>query len=689
MQKFSRKIIATILSCVFISGSIYAQGGITLDTVGFNLDPGISNSTFIDVFETVIKSLNEYEQHSKIFDPSTKTMSNEVVNNFISLFDSENAKVVKDYRQTNEAATYSVNDYFLELAESEASSTGIQSTITEALLLDMRLSEKDRTQIISKVRITKKFDNYIEDGKLSYYRPSQSKQLVLSYNTATYYAEEALITSIQYYNPEAQPEKQVVAEKIAAPVSRCGLIDGNTSLPVGIGEDTLTMIDNLICTALDNYKEAATFIDAGTFGVSGASASRFQQLFTSGSSLHVSDYREYPENIPVTEYREDVYKFFKTTGIEFEMKNPRIKSITYDPDGFYYVDVSVIKSVPNFLDDETFDIRKSGRTREFQMDISYVIVKRIMDNPLIENALSNAIQKPEATRTIISFSPDVNLPFLSGSPAPGFENITSNTTLGGIPGLGFQVEIISNFTAKHRATNKPLFLTLGLGVKSFKAEAELTDLSETTSENTIDMIMGTQSAEIHRLNDRLPFTALTLPIGLSYRFVANESKDFQVFLGGKLVPTYLLESAGEFEAEGFYNLDYDQYGFSFFDQNGNFQLNPSAYDRVVGDYKIGSLNETNGRVSGFESAFLLGYRLEASFLAAISARFMLFGRVGYDGYFGSPINHDQPEPSDPSLTQTLRPQQVITREKNLLEEYYTSTNLSHFSFGIGIAYKLK
>lgn len=689
MQKISKKILATILSCVFISVSIYAQSGTTFDTAGYRLDPGISNITFKEVFETVSKSLNEYDQHSKIFDPSTKTMSNEVVNNFISLFDSENAKVVKDYRQKNESAIYSVNDYFLELAESEASSTGIQSTITEALLLDMRLSEKDRTQIISKVRITKKFDNYVENGKMGYYRPSQSKQLVLSYNTATYYTEEALITSIQYYNPEVQPEELVVAEKVSAPVSRCGLIDGNTSLSAGIGEDTLTMIDNLICNSLDKYKEAATFIDAGTSGVSGASASRFQQLFTSGSSLHLSDYREYPENIPVTEYREDVYKFFRSTGIELELKEPRIKSITYDPDGFYYVDVSVIKSVPNYLDDESFDIRKSGRTREFLMDISYIIVKRIMDNPLIENALSNAIEKPEETRTIISFSPDFNLPFLNGSPAPGFENITSNTTLGGNPGLGFQVEIMSNFMAKHRASNKPLFLTLGLGVKSFNVEAELTDPLETTDENTIDMIMGIQSAEIHRLNDRVPFTALTLPIGISYRFVANESKDFQVFLGGKLVPTYLLESEGEFEAEGFYNLDYDQYGFSFFDQDDNFQLNPNVYDRVVGDYKIGFLNETNGRVSGFESAFLLGYRLEASFLAAISARFMLFGRLGYDGYFGSPINHDQPEPSDPSLTETLRPQQIITRENNLLEEYYTSTNLSHFSIGIGIAYKLK
>lgn len=689
MQKFGRKILTTICSSVFISVSVYAQSGIILDTANFKLDPGISNSTYKAVFETVSKSLNAYEKHSNIFDPTTKTMSNEVVNNFISLFDPEKAKVVKDYRRNNEPTTYSVNDYFLELAESEASSTGIQSTITEASLLDMRLDEKDRTQIISTVRVTRKYENYIEDQKLNYYRPSQSKQLVLTYNTATYYTDEALLSSIHYYNLETKPEEQVVTVKIATPASKCGLIDDNTSFSSEIGEDTLIMIDNLICNSLDKYKEAATFVDAGTNGITGASASKFQQLFTSGSSLHLSDYKEYPENIPVTEYREDVYKFFKTTGMEFELKNPRIKSIIYDPDGFYYVDVSVIKSVPYYLDDETFDIRKSGKTREFQLDISYVIIKRIMDNPLIENALSNAIKKPEESRTIISFSPDINLPFLTGSPGPGFEDITSNTTLGGNPGLGFQVEIMSNFMAKHRAINKPLFLTLGIGVKSFNVEAELSDYNDIMEATTIDMIEGLHSADIYRLNDRLPFTAVTLPIGISYRLVTNQSKDFQVFLGGKLVSTYVLKSDGKFTADGFYNLNYNQYGFSFYNQDHGFNLNPKDSTRVLDDYNIGFLDETNGKVAGFESTFLLGYRLEASFLAAISARFMLFIRLGYDGYFGDPIDHDPPESSDPSLTDILRPQQVISREDNLLQEYYTSTNLSHFNIGIGIAYKLK
>lgn len=690
MQMISKKILATTLAFVFVSASMFAQGGITLDTAGIKLDNGISNSTFNAVFKTVQNALSDYDKYSKIFDSSTRTMSNEAVNNFISLFDPENARLVKDYRKNNESTTYNVNDYFLDLSESDASNIGIQSTITDAQLLEMKLSEKDRTQITSKVRITKKFENYVEDGKTGYYRPSQSKQLVLSYNTATYYTEEALITSIQYYNPETQPKDQVMTKKITTPVSRCGLIDGNTSLPVSIGEDTLTLIDNLICNALDNYKAAATFIDAGTSAVTGASASKFQQLFTSGSSLHLADYREYPENIPVTEYREDVYKFFRNIGIEFELKNPKIKSITYDPDGFYYVDVSAVKIVPNYLDDETYDIKKSGRTREFPMDISYVIVKRIMDNPLIENALSNTIQKPEETRTIISFSPDINLPFLSGSPASGYENITSHTSLGGSPGLGFQIEIMSNFTAKHRAINKPLFLTLGLGVKSFYVHAELTDLKETSMDTTLDMRIGKQPVEISRLNDRLPFTALTMPIGISYRLIANESKDFQVFLGGKLVPMYLLASKGEYEAKGFYNLTYDQYGFSFYNQNYNFNLNPKDSARVLDYYNIGFLNKTNGQVSGFESAFHLGYRLETSFLAAISARFMLSGRLGYDGYFGSLINHKQPASSDPSLVETLRPQQVtITRDKNLIEEYYTSTSLSNISIGIGIAYKLK
>ena len=159
-------------------------------------------------------------------------------------------------------------------------------------------------------------------------------------------------------------------------------------------------------------------------------------------------------------------------------------------------------------------------------------------------------------------------------------------------------------------------------------------------------------------------------------------------LGGKLVPIYLLERNGDFEAKGFYNLSYDQYGFSFYNQDHGFNLNPKDSARVLDDYNIGFLNETNGRVSGLQSAFLLGYKLEASFLAAISARFMLFGRLGYDGYFGDPINHNQPKPSDPSLTEALRPQQAISREHNLLEEYYTSTNLSYLSIGFGIAYKL-
>lgn len=680
--------IGIVLSLAISITYLSAQSNILLDTTNMKVDPGISNAMVKTIYGTLETAVKEYSQASNLFDPLSKSMNNEAVNRFVSMFDPEHALIVKDYLKDPQSAPVSVNDYYFEFSESEAAKTGIQSTITEARVKAMSLSEKDRTLIQSQVLVSRKYENYIRDGKLEYYRPAQSKQLLITYTTPTYYTEEALITSISYF--EAEPEKApiITDTKMAENTSDCHLIDGNTVLPSGVNEDTIRLIEQLICNALEKYRTAATFLDNSGAGVTGTTASKFQQLFTSGSSLHLSDYREYPDNIPVSDYREDVFKFFQHTGIQFEITDPHIRNITYDPDGFYYVDVYVTKSVPAYLDDRTYEIKQSGKKREFNLNIKYIIVSRNMADPLIESAISNEIIKPEEKRTLITFSPDINLPFVSGTPIEGYSSITSNTTLGGNPGPGFQIELISNFTSKYKSLKKPLFLTIGLGVKTFRVNADLVGLGDSDTIFTIDMRDGLRTARIDALEDRIPFTSLTLPVGISYRLVQSGTKNFELFLGGKLVPSYILESKGSFDAEGFYNLNYEDLGFSLYDESGHFLLNPNNESGVQSDYNVGDLNETDGSVPGFASKLTFGYRLEASFLAALSAKFMLFGRISYDGFFGDAIDSDIHSESDPSLIETLKPQQPIIRSKNLWQEYYTSTKVAFISLGIGLAYRL-
>lgn len=680
--------IGIILSLAISFTDINAQANFLLDSTNMKVDPGISNSMVKTIYGTLEKAVREYSQASNLFDPVSKSMSNDAINRFVSMFDPEHAMIVKDYLKDPQFTPVSVNDYYFEFSESEAAKTGIQSTITEASVKAMSLSEKDRTLIQSQVLVSRKYENYIRDGKLEYYRPAQSKQLLITFTTPTFYTEEALITSISYF--ESKPEKApVVANtKLAENTSDCNLIDGNTILPSGVNEDTLRLIEQLICNALEKYITAATFLDNSGAGVTGTTASKFQQLFTSGSSLHLSDYREYPENIPVSDYREDVFKFFKHTGIRFEIADPHIENISYDPDGFYYVDLSMSKSVPGYLDDRTYEIKQSGKKREFNLNLKYIIVRRVMNDPLIESAISDEIIKPEEKRTLITFSPDINLPFVNGTPVEGFSSITSNTTLGGSPGPGFQIELMSNFASKYKSLRKPLFLTIGLGVKTFSVNADLAGFIDSGVDSTIDMRYGLETARIDALEDRLPFTSLTLPVGISYRLVQSGTKNFELFIGGKLVPTYILESEGLFDVKGFYNLNYEDLGFSLYDESGEFHLNPNNESEIQSHYHVGDLNETDGSVPGFASKFTLGYKLETSFLAALSARFMLFGRISYDGFFGTAIDSELRSPNDPTLVQTLEPQQQILRSKNLLQEYYSSTKIAFISLGIGLAYRL-
>ena len=559
MKSISKYTFLAIICFLCQLFGLAAQGSLILDKSKAKVDPSIPAEMMGTLSATLEKAIGDYASYCTLYDKGAKSVNTASVNRFVSLFDASAAMLCKDYLFDSIPVQYDINDYFIAVMEGPMSSTGIEAAISNQVLMEMYRDANATDHIISKVLITKVLKNYLQETGTGYFLKPLTRKLVLTYKTPSYYLEEALISSIEYYSPQALNSKPVTAAPVTpAPVQRkCLLIDANSVLPEGANEDTLVQIEKLICGALDKYRATATLFDSTAGSVTGASASRFQQLFSSGSSLHLSDYREYPENIEVTIYREDVFKFFRSTGVQFQLTNPRIKTISYDPDGFYFVKVQATKEVPEYLDDESYEIRKSGKKRSFEFEIDYIIVERTMSDPLIERAISTAIVKPEEKRTLLSFGPNLSTGLVSGSPKSGYEDITDNTTLGSSLGLGFQIDLISNFTAKHRAPKKPLFLAAGLSFQTFTLEAKATDLAINDTLSTIDGLQGVQSKEIYKLKDQIPMKIIGMPLGIEYRLVGTESKKFELFLGGKIVPSYFLGGESSFSTDGFYNLTYE------------------------------------------------------------------------------------------------------------------------------------
>lgn len=668
---------------------LLSQGTLALDKSKAKVDPAIPAEMLATLSATLEKSLADYAVYSTLYDKESKSVNSASVNQFISLFDASSAMLVKDYLFDSIPTQYDINDYFISVLEGPMNSKGIEAEVSSPVLVEVYRDPNATDQIVSKVLITKVLKNYLQATGTGYFLKPVTRKLILAYRTPSYYLEEALISSIAYYSPEALSSKSVAV--VPAPTTqvqrRCVLIDASTVLPEGVNEDTLALIEKLVCDALDEYRATASLLDSTAGTVTGASASRFQLLFSSGASLHLSDYREYPENIEVTAYREDVFKFFRNSGVQFELSNTRIKSISYDPDGFYFVKVLATKEVPQYLDDESYEIKESGKKRSFEFEIDYIIVERVMSDPLIERAISTAIVKPEVKRTLLSFGPNFSSGVVSGTPKSGYEDITDHTTFGSVPGIGFQVDLISNFTAKHRAPKKPLFLAVGLSFQTFTLEAEATDLNDEKDSITIDGIMGTESREIALLKDRIPMKVIGVPLGVEYRVIGAENKKFELFLGGKIVPTYLLGGESSFSADGFYNLTYEQFGFSFYDDQKEFQLKPTERFQIDDKYGIGSFNVDDNNGTKMDSKFLLGYKLETSMLLSLSANFYLNARIGYGGYFGEIITPSDTTPDFP-LSEKPESGQIVSRN-TLFADYYDSIDLSYLSFSIGLAYRLK
>ncbi len=688
MKFIHKHILLVFISFLCPMTGLLAQEPLALDRSKAKVDPAIPAEMMATLSATLEKVLAEYAVYSTLYDKETKSVNSSSVNQFISLFDASSAMLVKDYLFDSIPTQYDINDYFISVLEGPMSSKGIEAEVSSPVLVEVYMDPNATDQIVSKVLITKVLKNYQQTTGTGYFLKPVTRKLVLTYRTPSYYLEEALLSSIAYYSPEALSSKPIaVAPAPTIQLQRkCVLIDANSVLPEGVNEDTLALIEKLVCDALDEYRATASLLDSTVGAVTGASASRFQQLFSSGASLHLSDYREYPENIEVTAYREDVFKFFRTTGVQFELNNARIKSISYDPDGFYFVKVLATKEVPQYLDDESYEIKESGKKRSFEFEIDYIIVERVMSDPLIERAISTAIVKPEEKRTLLSFGPNLTSGLVSGTPKSGYEDITDNTTFGSAPGLGFQVDLISNFTAKHRAPKKPLFLAAGLSFQTFTLEADATDLNYEKDSITIDGIMGMESREIALLKDRIPIKVIGLPLGVEYRVIGGENKKFELFLGGRIVPTYLLGGESSFSTDGFYNLTYEQFGFSFYDDQKEFQLKPTERSQIDDKYGIGSFNVDDNKGSEIESKFLLGYKLETSVLISLSANFYLNARVGYGGYFGEIITPSDSTPEFP-LSEKPRDGQIVSRN-TLFEDYYSSIDLSYLSFSVGLSYRL-
>ena len=689
-MKFIQKHILLIsIGFLYPMTGLLSQGTLVLDRSKAKVDPAIPAEMLATLAATLEKSLADYAHYSTLYDKGEKSVNSASVNQFISLFDASTAMLVKDYLFDSIPTQYDINDYFISVLEGPMSSKGIEAEVSGPVLVEVYRDPNATDQIVSTVLITKVLKNYQQATGTGYFLKPVSRKLVLTYRTPSYYLEEALISSIAYYSSEAISSKPVaVAPAPTTQVQgRCVLIDASTVLPEGVNEDTLALLEKLVCDALDEYRATASLLDSTAGAVTGASASRFQQLFSSGASLHLSDYREYPENIEVTAYREDVFKFFRNSGVQFELSNARIKSISYDPDGFYFVKVLATKEVPQYLDDESYEIKESGKKRSFEFEIDYIIVERVMSDPLIERAISTAIVKPEEKRTLLSFGPNLTSGLVSGTPISGYEYITDNTTLGSTLGLGFQLDLISNFLAKHRAPKKPLFLATGLSFQTFTLEAEGTNLIYNDSLNTIDGLQGIQSKEIFEIKDKIPMKVIGIPLGIEYRLIGAANKKFELFLGGKIVPTYLLGGESSFSADGFYNLTYEQFGFSFYDDQNQFQLKPQENKGVDSLYGIGRFNVDDNRGSEFASKFLLGYKLETSMLLSLSANFYLNARIGYGGYFGEIIASNDTTPPKFPLSDKPKDGQNVSRN-TLFEDYYNSIKLSYLSFSVGLAYRL-
>lgn len=677
---------------------LFSQQALQLDKSDVKVDPTLSQEMQIRISATVQKAVIDYSSYCTLFEKKDKIVNSTSVNRFISLFDASYAMMCKDYLFESISTQYDINDYFIDVMNGPMSTTGVQVDILNPVLTKMYRDESANDQIISKVIITKVFKNYLQDGNTGYYLTPKSKVMLLTFKTPAYYTQEALITSVEYFSPE-KLSILVPSEIHEAPVvtnaykaQNCTLIDGSSVFPNDINVDTLAMIESLICGALDKYRTTASLIDSTTGSVTGNSTSKFQRLFSSGSSLHLSDYREYPENIEVANYREDVFKFFRNTGINFELTNPRIKSISYDPDGFYYVVVKATKEVPEYLEDETYELKKSNRKRSFELEFTYLIVERTMGEPLIEKAISTSIVKPEERKSVISFGPNVSSGLVSGTQLTGYEYITDHTALGSTLGLGFQVDLIFNSLTKHRASKKPLFLAVGLSLQTFTLEAEATNLLDTSIISTNDhdpkgiQLQGKQFREISSLKDQIPIKLIGLPLGIEYRVTKTKNNKLELFLGGKIVPTYLLKSHSSFDTKGFYNLNYEQFGFSFYNANKQFQLKPGERDRIDNAYGIGTFDINNNKGPDLDSKFLFVYKLEGSMLLRLSTNCILNARISYEGYLRDIIIPLGNPPSFP-LDKKPRPDQIIVRN-TLFHDYYSSIKVNTFSLCLGLAYRL-
>lgn len=677
---------------LMIASSIsLAQTTLPLVTTHAQIEPRIPAAIQQQVKANVEQALSRYSLYCTLFDRDAGRVNSKSVNAFIALFDPEKALVCIDYTRDSFPDLVDINDYFIAVLEGPLSLKGLNVSCSDAELLSMYLDSLNPDLIWSTIALTKTFGNYLQDGQQGDYLRPKVRRIQVTFKTYTYFTEETLIREIRFQAPPppaaiSSPEKPEETKTKPSTHPDCNLLTEATIRSREIDEDTALLIEQLICGALKEYTQKATLKDPVTGTITSSSASAFQQLFTSGSSKHTADYLEYPENIEVSEYREDAFKFFRETGLNFPIKDAAIKSIAFDPEGFYFVKVGLKKNMDIYLEAETYHEKKRNRAKDLEMEFSYLIVKRTMKNPLIENVIASMVRKPEAKVTYLTFSAGLSTGLLSTQTTAESSFIGNLISTTSSPSFGIQATLLTNSFARYRSEHKPLFLRLGLELLSYTLEANLSSYTNTRTYTTIDGLPGDEIRILDHLEDRIPIRMIGLPLGVSYRFIHSQKRSMNVFLDVCAVPTYWIQAQPKYSANGFYNLSYPQLGFAVFNENREFEANVDGQEAIEGRYNIGSFSVSDLSSDKIKGKFGLGYRVGLRLQFPLSDR--LAGQAGahFTGYT-TPFLEETPAAPSFVFNGKPTPTQVISR-KTLFHDYFSSVDLKTLFFQLGIAFSI-
>ncbi len=475
------------------------------------------------------------------------------------------------------------------------------------------------------------------------------------------------------------------------------IITDGAAISSEVSETTKSEIITVVKQVMNNYYNVASFWDPNNEVFDEEKYTTFISLF-SGSARVYEDIANKPTNIEYAVYANNVFQFMQEEGVQFDIENAYLNSISKDESGFYVAELDIDKIVYVGLDKDNFPV-KFGDGRRYKLNVKIDMPDYDLTSAKIQSITGQEAAKRVKTSSYVAANFFYGLGgFIVGAPnefGGNFGELTSTSA----STLGAQL-----LFRKALNTKEALWWHFGVGAQQHSLatsfnnfdNSSLTADQKAESEYTKAFKNGA-SPQVYNVEDGKPLQGVLtingvdesleniniitvdVPIGITMRL--NRTFSSRIFFDISAVPSYSLSSSGKTKGNPTGVIIPNSKHFPSIDQ---IKASPDGEARLA-KYNIGSDFNFEDNTVTTTSNFGLGIQLSPTYQYDISFNYGI--EIGFNLWYNvlslTAVNNT----SDAYLGQLFDNNSEVAKT-SILEDYFKGANPYYASIKLGFFYKL-